>query len=147
MDIKPDNIMLDNYGKVKLIDFDNAVIAGYGMRVNNGSLLFAAPEQYSGEDAVEQSDIYSVGMVILFMISHGKIRTYENHNLSGAAERYSVLYHLINKSLHHQWGLRYESVTLVREELESIMKMGGGTFEKLSYVIQVAGRKTRYRCY
>ena len=141
MDIKPDNIMLDNYGKVKLIDFDNAVIAGCGMQVNNGSLLFAAPEQYSGEDAVEQSDIYSVGMVILFMISHGKIRTYENHNLSGAAERYSVLYHLINKSLHHQWGLRYESVTLVREELESIMKMGGGTFEKLSYVIQVAGEK------
>lgn len=141
MDIKPDNIMLDKYGKVKLIDFDNSVMAKDGTQVNNGSLLYAAPEQYSGEKAVEQSDIYSVGMVMLFMVSHGDIKSYENHELSEVSGRYSVLYHLINKSIHHQWGLRYESIVLVRKELEKIIKINGGTFEKLSYIIQVAGEK------
>lgn len=141
MDIKPDNIMLDKYGKVKLIDFDNSVMAKNGAQVNNGSLLYAAPEQYSGEKAREQSDIYSVGMVMLFMVSHGKIKSYENHDLSEVSGRYSELYHLINKSIHHQWGLRYDSIVLVRKELEKIMKKDGGTSEKISYIIQVAGEK------
>lgn len=35
------------------------------MSVDSGSPLYAAPEQYSGEYAVTQSDVYSVGMVIL----------------------------------------------------------------------------------
>lgn len=95
MDIKPDNIMLDINGKVKLIDFDNAVAGNAGMTVDSGSPLYAAPEQYSGKYAVTQSDVYSVGMVILFMVSHGHIKTDKNHNLAGIPRRYSRLYHVI----------------------------------------------------
>lgn len=141
MDIKPDNIMLDINGKVKLIDFDNAVTGNAGMTVESGSPLYAAPEQYSGENAVMQSDIYSVGMVILFMVSHGHIKTDENHNLAGIPRRYSKLYHVIQKSIHHQWGLRYSSITLLKNELQGIMNRGGGRIEKLSYIIQAAGDK------
>ena len=141
MDIKPDNIMLDKDGKVKLIDYDNAVEGNAGLTVESGSPLYAAPEQYNREKAVIQSDIYSLGMVILFMVSHGHIVTDENHKLSEISSRYSSLYHVINKSLHHEWGLRYSSVTYLKQELQSIMNWGGGTDEKLSYIIQVAGDK------
>lgn len=141
MDIKPDNIMLDKDGKVKLIDYDNAVEGNAGLTVESGSPLYAAPEQYNREKAVIQSDIYSLGMVILFMVSHGHIVTDENHKLSEISFRYSSLYHVINKSLHHEWGLRYSSVTYLKQELQSIMNWGGGTDEKLSYIIQVAGDK------
>ena len=137
MDIKPDNIMLDINGKVKLIDFDNAVAGNAGVSVDSGSPLYAAPEQYSGEYAVTQSDVYSVGMVILFMVSHGHIKTDKNHNLAGIPRRYSRLYHVIEKSIHHQWGLRYSSVTLLKNELQGIMRRSGGTIEKHSYIVQV----------
>lgn len=130
MDIKPDNIMLDINGKVKLIDFDNAVACNAGVSVDSGSPLYAAPEQYSGEYAVTQSDVYSVGMVILFMVSHGHIKTDKGHNLAGIPRRYSRLYHVIEKSIHHQWGLRYSSVTLLKNELQGIMRRSGGTIEK-----------------
>ena len=141
MDIKPDNIMLDINGKVKLIDFDNAVAGNAGVSVDSGSPLYAAPEQYSGEYAVTQSDVYSVGMVILFMVSHGHIKTDKGHNLAGIPRRYSRLYHVIEKSIHHQWGLRYSSVTLLKNELQGIMRRSGGTIEKHSYIVQVAGDK------
>ncbi|MFR7531383.1 MAG: serine/threonine protein kinase [Lachnospira eligens] len=141
MDIKPDNIMLDINGKVKLIDFDNAVAGNAGVSVDSGSPLYAAPEQYSGEYAVTQSDVYSVGMVILFMVSHGHVKTDKGHNLAGIPRRYSRLYHVIEKSIHHQWGLRYSSVTLLKNELQGIMRRSGGTIEKHSYIVQVAGDK------
>ena len=113
--------MLDINGKVKLIDFDNAIAGNAGVSVDSGSPLYAAPEQYNREKAVIQSDIYSLGMVILFMVSHGHIVTDENHKLSEISSRYSSLYHVINKSLHHEWGLRYSSVTYLKQELQSIM--------------------------
>ena len=106
-----------------------------------GTRGYAAPEQYSGEYAVTQSDVYSVGMVILFMVSHGHIKTDKGHNLAGIPRRYSRLYHVIEKSIHHQWGLRYSSVTLLKNELQGIMRRSGGTIEKHSYIVQVAGDK------
>ena len=60
MDIKPDNIMLDKNGKVKLIDYDNAVEGNAGLTVESGSPLYAAPEQYNREKAVIQSDIFQI---------------------------------------------------------------------------------------
>ena len=142
LDLQPKNLLVCN-GVLRLTDFDHAQYASdaaaFGERY--GTIGFAAPEQYNREKAVIQSDIYSLGMVILFMVSHGHIVTDENHKLSEISSRYSSLYHVINKSLHHEWGLRYSSVTYLKQELQSIMNWGGGTDEKLSYIIQVAGDK------
>ena len=75
------------------------------------------------------------------MVSHGHIKTDKGHNLAGIPRRYSRLYHVIEKSIHHQWGLRYSSVTLLKNELQGIMRRSGGTIEKHSYIVQVAGDK------
>ena len=138
MDIKPDNIMIDREGKVKLIDFDNAVMQESDNSVDHGSVFFAAPEQYSGDRARRQSDIYSLGMIILFMASRGQISVSDCHDLSGISKRYSQLYHVIKKSIHHEWKLRYDRIEDLRKELQIIIN-SGGTDKKVSYIIQVAG--------
>ena len=58
--LSPDNIMLDINGKVKLIDFDNAVAGNAECQLIAEVRCIFAPEQYSGEYAVTQSDVYSV---------------------------------------------------------------------------------------
>lgn len=67
LDLKPDNILVNN-GKLYLIDFGSAV-EGAGRREGGltGTPGFAAPECYQGE-AREQSDIFSAGKLMEFML-------------------------------------------------------------------------------
>ena len=81
--------MLEKDLKVKLLENANTVEGNAGLTVESGSQLYAAREQYKREKAVIESDIYSLGMVILYMVSHGHIVTDENHKLSEISSRYS----------------------------------------------------------
>jgi serine/threonine-protein kinase len=59
-DLKPANIMLDGRGRVKLTDFGLAAVA----EVRAGTPVYMAPEQLTGEEVSEKSDIYSLGVVL-----------------------------------------------------------------------------------
>lgn len=65
-DLKPQNIMLDERGEIKLIDFGIARRFTPGKRHDTSQLGtegYAAPEQYSGQTD-ERSDIYALGVTL-----------------------------------------------------------------------------------
>ncbi len=72
-DIKPQNIILTDRGTVKVTDFGIAH-AMDGTTVVNGSTIFGSvhyfpPEQARGNAVGEQSDIYSLGIVLYEMVT------------------------------------------------------------------------------
>ncbi|MDD5804473.1 protein kinase domain-containing protein [Blautia sp. HCP3S3_H10_1] len=60
-DLKPDNLMLSDSGKLYVVDFGSAVFGfGESQRICAGTEGFAAPEQYEGK-INETSDLYALG--------------------------------------------------------------------------------------
>ncbi|MFZ0390760.1 MAG: serine/threonine-protein kinase, partial [Calditrichia bacterium] len=63
-DIKPRNIIITPEGSPRLVDFGLAVsVASEEGKQFSGSFSYLAPEQLSGAEKSEQSDIYSLGII------------------------------------------------------------------------------------
>ena len=78
-DVRPDNIMIDTTGTVKIIDFGSTKITGVveaepsGMRNDIlGTQQFTAPEYFLGEPATSRSDLFSLGVITYQMLT-GKL--------------------------------------------------------------------------
>ena len=75
-DLKPDNIMLDGTGTVKILDFGATRVAGI-MEIATpieqinllGSAAYAAPEYFLGENGSSRSDVFSLGVIAYQMLS------------------------------------------------------------------------------
>ncbi|MEE1199658.1 MAG: protein kinase [Christensenellales bacterium] len=75
-DIKPQNILVNRHGSVKVADFGIARLkASQTTRIDDGtssalgSVHYFSPEQARGEVADEKSDLYSVGIVMYEMLT------------------------------------------------------------------------------
>ncbi len=77
-DLKPENIMFDHDGKLKIIDFGSVKIAGiaeitpldHGEQENIlGTLNYTAPEYHFGQRGTVSSDLYSVGVLVYEMLN------------------------------------------------------------------------------
>ena len=68
-DVKPSNVMIDQHGRMRLVDFGIAKIFQAGQK---GTLIgtegYSAPEQYRGE-ASPASDVYGVGATIHHLLT------------------------------------------------------------------------------
>lgn len=75
-DLKPDNIMIDGSGTVKIIDFGSTQVAGLDEITRSeavggilGTALYTAPEYFMGEAGSARSDQFSLGVLAYYMLS------------------------------------------------------------------------------
>ena len=70
-DIKPQNVLLERRGRVKITDFGLAELqeAVHGAEARAGTPAYMAPEQLSGREATVRSDIYALGCVAYAMLA------------------------------------------------------------------------------
>lgn len=120
LDIKPDNIIIDEHNNVKLIDFGSSIHKAGLTQAGMISPGYAAPEQYSGKELTYQTDIYSVGMVLKFMADSNSTV----HN---------KLYPVINKCTRHNQYRRYKNVKALRWELEQTARSDITFFQKMGF--------------
>ena len=67
-DIKPDNVLVSDDGRIVLADFGVAALSAAGGELS-GTPAYMAPEQARGEAATPASDVYSVGVMLYEMVS------------------------------------------------------------------------------
>jgi len=72
-DIKPSNIVIDAYGRPKILDFGLASIQGSEQLTKTGSTLgtvcYMSPEQVEGKEVDHRSDLFSLGVVLYELIA------------------------------------------------------------------------------
>ena len=95
-DVKPENLLLDRQGKVRLIDFgiarffEDATVTSTGQLV--GTPMYMSPEQVAGHLNVDhRTDVYSLGLVLYEMLALNRPVV--------APTREGVLRHVVTKAL------------------------------------------------
>lgn len=72
-DVKPSNILLDESGRVRIIDFGLAAVQGSEQLTRTGSTLgtigYMSPEQVQGQAVDQRSDLFSLGVVLYELIT------------------------------------------------------------------------------
>lgn len=69
-DIKPENVLIQQDGRVRLVDLGCACTCGASRQNRAGSRGYAAPEQLrQGEGIGVESDVYALGKLLEFMLS------------------------------------------------------------------------------
>ncbi len=143
-DLKPGNIMIDAHSNVRVLDFGLARIMcmdEMDWRLTRpgqpvGSISYMSPEQVKGEEADERSDIYSLGLVILKMVtaelpfeelSAIEIVTSRLEDApplvpirDDAPELCKALRQVVSKALAVEMDQRYSSMSLLKDALSHV---------------------------
>ena len=147
-DLKPQNIMIDRDGNVRIMDFGIArslkVKGMTGAGVVIGTPEYMSPEQIEGQDVDSRSDIYSLGIILYEMVT-GRVPFEGDTFLSIAVKQKTEqprnprdinpqipddIVRLILHCLEKDKARRYQSVEDILSELGKIEK-GIPTTEKI----------------
>ena len=112
-DIKPQNVIMRSDGGVALIDFDIARVFRAGNEADTlffGTVAYAPPEQYGFAQTDARADIYSLGVLLRYLLT-GSPR--ENKNV----RVYRPLANIIAKCTAFDPAKRYADVNQVKKAL------------------------------
>ncbi|GAG16979.1 unnamed protein product, partial [marine sediment metagenome] len=139
-DLKPQNIMVDEEGKARIMDFGIArSLKGKGMTgagVMIGTPEYMSPEQVEGKDVDQRSDIYSLGVILYEMVTGRVPFEGDTPFTIGVKQKSEIprepgelnsqvpsdLNGVIMKCLEKDKEKRYQSAGEVRQELIAIEK-------------------------
>jgi len=136
-DVKPANILVNNEGKVKVVDFGIVHMESTTMTKTGifmGTIQYASPEQVDGQHVDARSDIFSVGIVMYEFLAYRKpfdgtnigtvinqILNKEPVPLSQVADGIPPeLENMVSKCLRKQADERFQSLDDLVIELEPI---------------------------
>ena len=147
-DIKPQNILVDQNGEIKVADFGIARLVNHGTGTISstntalGSVHYVSPEQAKGEPADAKSDLYSVGVVIYEMLT-GTVPFDGESAVSVALKQVNEqprsmralhrdiskgLDEVIMKALAKDPKERYQTASEMAKDLKRALRMPGGGF-------------------
>ncbi|WP_223700972.1 Stk1 family PASTA domain-containing Ser/Thr kinase [Sutcliffiella deserti] len=138
-DIKPQNILIDDYGTIKVTDFGIAMALSSTTITQTNSLLgsvhYLSPEQARGSLATKKSDVYALGIVMFEMLtgrlpfsgeSAVSIALKHLQSETPSPKRWNPaipqsLENVVLKSMAKDPFHRYESVEEISEDLETVL--------------------------
>jgi serine/threonine protein kinase len=125
-EIKPENILLDRKGKVKIADFGLAKLAGgaagdftlTGTHQVMGTPRYMAPEQMEGSHHVDhRADIYSLGVVFYEMLT-GEVPMGRFDPPSHKTHVDAQLDEVVLKTLAREPDRRYQQASQIKSDIE-----------------------------
>lgn len=142
-DIKPENILVDENLKVYLVDFGFARAGGGEVAASSavkGTLGFMPPEQLFNRQVTEASDLYSLGVTLICLLTGTKSTKIGNL----IDEAYRINFKHLVPNLNPQFidwlekmtapslKNRYSSAAAALEALKSIKNVVGGTTQNMA---------------
>lgn len=132
-DMKPDNVMLTQAGRPKLIDFGIAKECARGKRQTDavGTRGYAAPEQYKGSSNIldERTDIYALGATLYYLVT-GVAPSKPPHGVGLVRKINPMLTegldYIIAKCTQDNPDDRYQNCMELKADLEDIEHLTGG---------------------
>ena len=93
-DIKPENIFVNDFGHFKLGDFGIArqlENMSVSLSRGKGTPNYMAPEVFNGDSYDSRADIYSLGLVLYFLMNGNRLPFWDDKKILSPAERENAL--------------------------------------------------------
>ena len=145
-DIKPQNILVDSEGHVKVSDFGIARVTGADTITTDdsvmGSVYYFSPEQANGKNVTFSSDLYSVGIVLYEMLTGQPPFDGETpvaiamKHLNGKARPIGdicpdvppALIRVVEKAMEKKPEMRYQSALEMAQDLQRALQEPDGAW-------------------
>jgi eukaryotic-like serine/threonine-protein kinase len=161
-DLKPGNIMRDTQGRVVVMDFGLARVAGSDGMTRTGLMIgtmeYMSPEQAHAKDLDARSDIFTTGL-ILYELLTGRMPYEAESAVASLVKRTqqraipisdldkelpAVLSNIVSRCLERDPALRYQSASEVLDDLHAWQGKGGKTRISASPTLLMMNRMRGY---